>query len=219
MGLVRNPEPARRVSRPVAEPSPSPSRHRDRQLVDTFRDGDERAFEELVHFHRRRLFVIAFRRVGDVEAAEDAVQITLTKAYHHLPRMSREIDVGAWLSAVVQNAAVDVVRGDARQRRLAGRAFAAAPERRDRKGSEKPAGPKLSRLERYELGKILHGGILALPAPYRRPLVLFYLHGLSVEDVANVLELNVNTVKSHLARGRGHLRRRLGPRLTRGAYL
>ena len=40
-----------------------------------------------------------------------------------------------------------------------------------------------------------------------------------MEEVAAVLSLNVNTVKSHLSRGRGHLRRKLGPRLSRGGYL
>ena len=52
-----------------------------------------------------------------------------------------------------------------------------------------------------------------------RSHTLYYLHGLPVEEVAAVLSLNVNTVKSHLARGRGHLRRRLGPTLTRGEFL
>lgn len=198
---------------------PSPARSRDAELAQAFRDGDERSFEELVQLHRRRLFVIAFRRIGNVEAAEDAVQITLTKAYHHIPWLSREVDVGAWLATVVQNAAVDLARGEVRHRRLASRAFAADPDRSDRTGTERAADRDLSRMERYELGKILHGAILGLADPYRRPMVLFYLHGLSVDDVASVLEVNPNTVKSHLSRGRGILRRKLGPRLERGSYL
>ena len=66
---------------------------------------------------------------------------------------------------------------------------------------------------------VLGAGIAALPDPYRRPLELYHLRGLPVEEVAAVLSLNVNTVKSHLARGRGVLRRRLGPELRRGGWL
>ena len=75
------------------------------------------------------------------------------------------------------------------------------------------------RIEREELGELLGEGIEALSDPYRRALELYHLRGLPVEEVAAVLSLNVNTVKSHLARGRGILRRRLGPKLRRGGWL
>jgi RNA polymerase sigma-70 factor (ECF subfamily) len=194
-------------------------KERDGKLVAAFKQGDDGAFEQLVRLHRRRLFVIALRRVGSVEVAEDAVQVALSKAYRHLGTLDDGVDVSAWLSTVVQNAALDQARGEVRQRRLADRAYTAAPERDDRRGVERKANRGLTRLERYELGKVLHDGIQSLPDPYQRPMTLYYLHGLPVEEVAAVLSLNVNTVKSHLARGRGHLRRRLGPILTRGEFL
>ena len=50
-------------------------------------------------------------------------------------------------------------------------------------------------------------------------MTLYYIHGLPVEEVAAVLSLNVNTVKSHLSRGRSQLRRKLSPELTRGGFL
>ena len=214
---MRNPGPSRRVSRKVA--NPRVVRQREASLLAAFRRGDDGAFEELVRLHRRRLFVIALRRIGSVEAAEDAVQIALSKAYRHLVSLDEDVDVGAWLSTVVQNAALDQARSEVRQRRLADRAFAAAPERPDRRGTARKGDQALSRLERYELGKMLIEGIQGLPDLYRRPLELYYVRGLPVDEVAAVLSLNVNTVKSHLSRGRGMLRRKLGPRLSRGDYL
>ena len=95
----------------------------------------------------------------------------------------------------------------------------AAPERADRKGAARGGDSPSKGLEQGELGQVLGEGIAALPDPYRRPLELYHLHGLPVEEVAAVLSLNVNTVKSHLARGRGILRRRLGSKLRRGGWL
>lgn len=195
-------------------------RQRDRQLVAEFRGGDVGAFETLVRHHRRRLFVIALRRVGSVEVAEDAVQVGLSKAYRHLATMEDTQDVGAWLATVVENSALDLIRAEVRHRRLADRAGAVAPERDDRRGSgPAPRHPALLRLERRELGELLREGIEQLPERYRRALSLYHLQDLPVEEVAAVLSLNVNTVKSHLARGRGLLRRKLSGRLRHGGYL
>jgi RNA polymerase sigma-70 factor (ECF subfamily) len=190
-----------------------------RELITRFRDGDIGAFEEIVRLHRRRMFVIALRRIGSVEAAEDAVQVALTSAYRHLVGLGDEVDLGAWLNRVVENAAVDQGRAEGRQKRLANRAFAAAPEREDRRGAHPLPVDGLRGLEREELGSLLRDGILSLPERYQRALDLYHLQGLPVDDVAAVLSLNVNTVKSHLARGRGLLRRRLETVLERGGYL
>ncbi len=214
---MRNPEPGRPVSPAVTKAVEV--KRRDQFLLAAFRNGDAGAFEEIVRRHRRRLFVIALRRVGGVEAAEDAVQVALSKAYRYMARLTGEVDLGAWLNTVVENAAVDQGRSETRHRRLADRAWAAAPERSDRRGGGKPPRSSLSKPERDELGKILHEGILDLPDPYRRALELYHVRGLPVEEAAAVLSLNVNTLKSHLARGRGILRRRLGQKLREGAYL
>ena len=184
-----------------------------------FRSGAPGAFEEIVRIHRRRLFAIALRRTGDAETAEDAVQVALTKAWKSLPRMEGEVDLAAWLTTVVQNAALDRIRSEDRQGRLAERAFAAAPERPDRSGAGRPTETSGASLDRSELGAILLDAIGVLPQPYRVALELFHVQGLSVEDVSRVLTLNENTVKSHLARGRAILRRRLGARLERGGWL
>lgn len=205
---------------------PGEAELRERGLVAAFRAGSPGAFEEIVRLHRRRLFAVALRRTGDTETAEDAVQIALTKAWRSLPSMQGEVDLAAWLTTVVQNAALDQIRGETRQERLARRAWAASPERTDRAGTERRSAVRTDgglasegTLEDQELGAILIEGIAALPAPYRVALELFHVQGLSVDDVCRVLSLNENTVKSHLARGRGLLRRRIEARLERGGWL
>ena len=161
---MRNPEVPEDVSSLVIRQQ-TDVRERDAKLVEAFRKGDGGAFEQLVKLHQRRLFVIALRRVGSVEVAEDAVQTALAKAYRHLCALEPGVDIGAWLSTVVQNSALDQARSEVRQRRLADRAYTAAPEREDRRGGERRTDREMTRLERYELGKVLNEGIHALPEP------------------------------------------------------
>jgi RNA polymerase sigma-70 factor (ECF subfamily) len=191
----------------------------DRRLAAAFRGGDLDAFSELVRLHHRRLFVIALRRAGSPEVAEDALQVALSKVYRHLAALPDDAEVAAWLATVVENSAIDQIRREVRHKRLADRAWEAAPDRADRRGAVRGKRSPTKALEEGELGDVLGQGIAALPDPYRRPLELYHLRGLPVEEVAAVLSLNVNTVKSHLARGRGVLRRRLAPELRRGGWL
>lgn len=213
MRPLRNPAPPGDVPPEAVEAPDDPS------LLAALRAGDKEAFERLVQTHRRRLFGIALRRTKDAAIAEDAVQVAFIQAWKHLPRMPGEIDVTAWLTTVVQNAALDQVRRDQRQERLAQRAHDAAPDRQELRGADRAAPVAGARLERDELGSLLLEGVRALPEPYRLALDLFHVQGMTVEEISVTLSLNENTVKSHLARGRGLLRRRLAGALERGGWL
>ncbi len=217
---MRNPTPPTHVIPGV--PQPTDPRQEERSLVAAFRSGDLGAFEEIVRLHRQRLFSIALRRTGNAAVAEDAVQVALAKAWRHIPKIDGDLDVGAWLTSVVQNAALDQLRSDDRQKRLAKRAWDAAPERSERRGADRAAttGERAgAAAETEELGRILYDGIAALPEPYRVALDLYHVQNLPVEEIGRVLGLNENTVKSHLARGRGLLRKTLGGRLESGGWL
>lgn len=219
MDPVRNPPDPGSVPPKVTSKLPTDDLETGRGLVAAFRDGDMSAFEEIVRLHRRRLFAIALRRTGNSDVAEDAVQMTFVQAWKHLPRMQADLDLTAWLTTVVSNASMDQIRRDRRHVRLAQRAWDAAPERAERRGTERREGDEAVRLDTGELGVLLYEGIRSLPEPYRAALDLFHVQGLSVEEISGALHLNENTVKSHLARGRGILRRRLGGAIERGGWL
>ena len=191
---------------------------REEALVAAWRTGDVAAFEEIVRRYRRRLFAVALRSAGSAEAAEDSVQVALHNAFRGISRLDGKIDVGPWLMTIVRNAAINETRTERRHQRIAKGAseFAVATETH---GTSGPVETRLDRMERLELGRILHEGIASLPAPYRSALELFHVHGLGVAEIGQVLSLNVGTVKTHLARGRGLLQRRLERRLRDGGYL
>ena len=192
---------------------------READLVAAWRSGDVSAFSEIVRIHRRRLFAVALHQTGNAESAEDAVQVALHKAHQAVGRLEGGNDVAGWLTAIVLNAARDESRRDVRHRRIAAAATDVGETAEPPGVAARKAGEHAGRLERLELGKTLHDAIASLPDPYRRPVELFHVQGLSVGEVATTLSLNPNTVKTHLARGRAILQRMLERRLREGGWL
>jgi RNA polymerase sigma-70 factor, ECF subfamily len=192
---------------------------RESDLVARWRSGDVSAFEEIVRTYRRRLFAVALRTTGNVARAEDSLQVALHNAFRGIAHVNGDLDLGPWLAAIVRNAAINESRSEARHARLARTSAEGADSREDHPGNGAPADGSLDRLEQLELGRILTQGLETLPAPYRRALELYHVQGLPVAEIARVLEMNVATVKTHLARGRAQLHRRLERRLREGGYL
>ena len=79
----------------------------DRELVAAHQAGDSEAFDELVREHRSSLFGHARRKLACDDAAEDAVQETLVRAYRALPRFNGEYRLSPWLHRILANVCVD----------------------------------------------------------------------------------------------------------------
>jgi len=178
----------------------------DAALLAAFRAGEQSAFEAIVRRHRGALIRLAERRCGGGALAEDAVQTGLIRAHAYLLREGDVANLGAWLRRVVYNCATDLLE---RERQPAAR----PPESR-----AAPAAA-FDRLERKELRGIVARAIDRLPDLYREPLRLRYLEGVDAREIAALLQDNLNSIKSRLARGRRELRRRLGDFLGREGYL
>ena len=203
----------------TGESSPNASPKRDADLVAAWRSGDASAFSEIVRIHRKRLLAVALHQTGNLESAEDAVQVALHKAHRAVGRLEHGDDIGGWLTAIVVNAARDESRRDVRQRRIAAAAGDVADPIDEPGVAARKAADQTGRLERLELGKTLLEAIAALTEPYRRPIELFHVRGLSVNEVSAELSLNQNTVKTHLARGRALLQKKLETQLREGGWL
>jgi len=180
----------------------------DGALVAAFRQGRRRAFEVIVHRHYPVLLRVAERRCGPGALAEDAVQTALIRAHRYLQGGGAIENLGAWLRRVVVNCAADLLRTERRQRSGLEHAVDIAV-----------ADVAAARAERSELRRLVAAAIDRLPEVYRETLRLRYLHGVEAREIALRLGDNLHTVKSHIARGRRELRRRLEPVLERGGYL
>ena len=163
---------------------------------------DPAAFEALVARHGAMVLRVCRRIIGDWHDAEDAFQATfLVLAQGRQHPVTRAL--AAWLHGVACHVAL-AARASSRSRRQGGLALAAA--------ASDPRPDPLAELTAREALAVLEEEVQRLPEPYRLPMVLCCLHGLSQDEAANQLGWTPGSVKGRLERGRRLLHRRLARR-------
>ena len=150
------------------------------------------AFEQLVPGYRRRVVGLAYSVLRDRAAAEDVAQEVFVKLWQALPKYDGRAQLSTWIYAITRNAAISALRS---RRHLLStsdptvlgevEAIAATPAEQD--------DPALW----------LH--VQALPEKQRQAVVLYYQDERTVEEVAEMMGMPVNTVKTHLHRARAGL--------------
>lgn len=98
---------------------PASAADRDRELIARFRHGEETAFNELFQLYFEPIRDYLLHHTGDVQAAEDAVQVAFIHAYSALGRDDRDVHFQAWMRRIARNALIDVWRWSQRQKRAA----------------------------------------------------------------------------------------------------
>jgi RNA polymerase sigma-70 factor (ECF subfamily) len=173
----------------------------DAPLLARLRAGDTRAFEELVTMYQHRVFGVALRMLGNRAEAEEIAQETFLRAHRALREFRGEARLGTWLYAIASRLCLNrLASGPRRHERSDDIALAQAPaESADTAGE----------LERGELEAALHEAVAALPEDRRIVVVLRDLEGLSYEDIAEVLGMPLNTVRTRLHRARLDLKAKL----------
>jgi len=168
----------------------------DSQLVARAQGGDQDAFAELVRRHSDRVFRLALSILGQGFApeAEDVAQEVFLKVHHALASFRGEAEVGSWIYRITFNHAVNL-KARARYRR---------PHVDDAVLSDvatDEAGPH-ALLETTQRDQSLSESIQKLPEVYQSALRLYYWMGASVDEIASLLDVPENTVKSYLHRAR-----------------
>jgi RNA polymerase sigma-70 factor (ECF subfamily) len=192
---------ARAATPPAEEAAPAdrPARPdpgadaRDRRLARA-RAGDLDAFADLVRHHQRLVFGIACRMLDDRAAAEDLAQDVFVQLHRHLATIESDAHLGSWLRRVVTHRAIDAVRE--RKRRPVTPIDAVA----EPTAVAAEADPLLVQSLRQQ--------VASLPAAARAVVVLRYQRELGPIEIAETLDMPLNTVKSHLKRSLAVLRAR-----------
>ena len=166
--------------------------------------GDEDAFAQLVGLHEKKVYGLALRMCGNPEDAADAAQEAFLAAWKGLPRFRGEAGFSTWLYRLTSNAAIDHLRRVKRQRGEV---------------SLDGGGPGLdavddapspqAQAEETELREAVAEGLSMLSEDHRQALLLRELRGLSYEEIASELRVDLGTVKSRISRARGSLRKNL----------
>jgi RNA polymerase sigma-70 factor (ECF subfamily) len=154
----------------------------------------EEAFERLVPAYRRRVFGLAFSVLRDRAAAEDLAQEVFVKLWQALPRYDGRAKLSTWIYAITRNAAISALRSRRRSVSMSDPAVFEEVESRD-------AAPETGD-DDASLWREVH----ALPEKQRQAVILYYQEERSVEEVAEMMGLPLNTVKTHLHRARAALR-------------
>lgn len=179
-----------------------------RALVERARGGDQNAFRELVVLHQDRAYGLALRITRSPADAEEVAQDAFVRAWLALPRFRGESSFATWVHRIVARRALDRLR-ELKARRghemgVEEAALLPAPDVRP-PGVQAGAGP--GGFEEMVRARRLERLVFELPAAQRAAVTLYYYEGKSVEQVAAMLGMPGNTVKTHLARARAALRK------------
>jgi RNA polymerase sigma-70 factor (ECF subfamily) len=188
----------------MTDTAPAPLIADEAGLIARARARDPAAFEQLIVAHAPPLQRMLRRILGSAPDAEDVLQETLLKAWRAIDRFRGEARFSTWLYRIALNEARRRQAYDAHRRALP----------IDDVMLELPdlsAGPA-ALAESAELEKFIEQSVAELPANYREAVVLRDVEGLSNEQAAAVLELDLRNFKSRLHRGRMTIRRRVEER-------
>jgi RNA polymerase sigma-70 factor (ECF subfamily) len=162
--------------------------------------GSEQASRDLVRRYERPVFNLIVRMVRDPALAEDLAQETFVKVFAHLDTYDCRYKFASWILKIAHNTTIDYLR---RPRPTA--VSLDDCDERDHGHHDAGAPSPLALVERKELADVLDDAIDRLRPEYRQVVVLRYHEELSYEEIAEVLDLPLGTVKSYLHRARGEL--------------
>ena len=168
--------------------------------------GDSLAFAELVQKHQGMVFSIAYHFLHDRALAEDLAQEVFLELYQSLDRIESTAHLTYWLRRVTANRCIDQGRKKFRRRELA---LEDAPE---------PSAPSQPQVNDPLLLKQLQQSVAGLPEKQRMVVILRFQEGLGPAEIAEVLAMPVNTVKSTLHRSLADLRKGLTRKIREVRY-
>lgn len=177
----------------------------DVELVQQAQDGDLSSFNQLVGRYQKFAYHVAYRVLGDGDAAADAVQEGFIAAYQAIDSFS-DGSFKAWLARIVTNKCYDALRREKRRPKASLDALLLDAD--DAESPYRTVSPERpdEAAERAELADVLNGAILELPADQRITLVLADVEGFSYAEIADVTDVELGTVKSRLYRARRKVR-------------
>jgi RNA polymerase sigma-70 factor (ECF subfamily) len=173
------------------------------RAIQAAQKGDLAAFNRLVMAHQSLAYNVAFRIMGDADAAADACQEAFISAFKGIQKF-RGGAFKSWIMRIVTNACYDQLRYKGRRPADSLEVVAENSENSPRliNGRERPEDSAL----RHELGELIQQGIGSLPPDQRTVLVLSDVQGFAYQEIADITGVSLGTVKSRLSRARSKLR-------------
>jgi len=179
------------------------NRSADNLLIEQFRSGDNRAFEEIVRRYRDKAHGLAYHLLGNREDAEDISQEAFVIVYRKISGFRGESSFQTWFYRIV----VNLCHSHLRRRRWKNMiGYGSGNE----KGDEKAIIDEMSlrtmakdvsaEMDKVKLKNAVENAIRSLPAQQREVFVMKHFHGMKISEIAECLKCAEGTIKSHLFR-------------------
>ena len=181
----------------------------DLEFVTLCQRGDVDAFRPLVEKHQKKMLNIAYRMMGDYEAASEVVQDAFLQAYKTIRKFRGEARFSTWLCRIVINLSKNRIKQMKTRLEREGVSLDAPIETEDGQVPHDPPAQEpsaLEQMERKEVERAVQVCINALDNDYREVLVLRDIQGLSYDEISEILKIPGGTVKSRLFRARDALK-------------
>jgi RNA polymerase sigma-70 factor (ECF subfamily) len=178
----------------------------DEELVARSVDGDVDSFNQLVLRWERPIYALAYRVIGREEDARDVAQETFLRAFRALKGFKGQAKFSSWLYRITLNLCRDWIRREKRT------PIAHAPEGVDLielAGEETPSETIEELVGRRQLGRAVSKAMAMLPEEQRTAIILKEYHGLTFQEIAELLDCPLSTVKTRLYQGLNVIRKQL----------
>lgn len=181
----------------------------DQEVVRHAVQGREAAYRELIRRYQRPVFSLVYRMVRDRELAEDLAQETFIKVLNAIDSYRPEFKFSSWIFKIANNAAIDHLRRRSLNTlSLDGSPHASTPDAIEATTLQIGDGAEsqLDAVAARELGEQIEAAIGQLRPEYRSCIILRHVDGRPYEEIAEMLDLPLGTVKTYIHRARNELR-------------
>lgn len=172
------------------------------EIIRSVLDGDTQAFETIVRSYEKQVYNLALRMVGNPEDAADMAQETFIKAYKALGSFRNDSKFSVWLYRIATNVCIDFLR---RNRHVKSVSLTADDDEDAQLDIPDLSADPEELLSRKMTADAVRRGLETLCEHHRSILMLREINGLSYEEIAQTLDIDIGTVKSRIFRARKRL--------------
>lgn len=188
-----------------------PMMRTDEELVARSKTGDTESFNQLVKRWERPIYALAYRTLGREEDARDVTQETFLRAFRALSGFKGDAKFSSWLYRIALNLCRDWMRKERRA------PLVSVPEGVEVEELAAERGPVESVEDlaaRSEMGREVAKAMAYLPPEQRQAIILKEYHGLTFQEIADLMHCPLSTVKTRVYQGLSTLRKQLGAQMT-----